>query len=292
MKKIGFIDHFLDEWHAENYPRWIRESPEGSHHSVAYGWAETEVSGKRSNAEWCQAHGVELLSSLDELIERSDYLVVLAPDHPERHETLVLPALASGKPTYLDKPLAPDIATTRRILNAATAYGTPFFSSSALRFAQELTDARTKLAGSSLEFVATSGGNNFASYAVHQAEMLIALIEKPALRVRQCGTEHAPLALVDFGGGIQGSLQVITGAPFRISAVACDNQVYHAAQIQAAFFPRFIEQMLAFFATGEAPFARWQSEAVMALLDAASLGLKHKNDWIPVEPVTAVAGKG
>jgi hypothetical protein len=26
MKKIGFIDYFLDEWHAENYPQWIEEN--------------------------------------------------------------------------------------------------------------------------------------------------------------------------------------------------------------------------------------------------------------------------
>lgn len=26
MKKIGFIDYFLDEWHANNYPDWIRET--------------------------------------------------------------------------------------------------------------------------------------------------------------------------------------------------------------------------------------------------------------------------
>ena len=26
MKKIGFIDFFLDEWHANNYPKWIRQA--------------------------------------------------------------------------------------------------------------------------------------------------------------------------------------------------------------------------------------------------------------------------
>jgi len=287
MKKIGFIDHFLDEWHAENYPRWIRESSVGDCYSVAHAWAETEVAGKRTNAQWCEAHGVELVATLDELIERSDYLVVLAPDNPDRHEALVLPALASGKPTYLDKPLAPNLATTRRILGAARDYGTPFFSSSALRFAGELDEARAKLAGMSLEYVATSGGGNFTSYAVHQAEMLVALTGKPALRVKQCGTVNAPLLMVDFGGGLLATMQVMLGAPFRVSAVADSNQSYHAAQIQAAFFPRFIEAMLSFFETGEAPFPSWQSEAVMALLDAAFAGLERKDDWIPVEPVQA-----
>lgn len=25
MKKIGFIDYYLSEWHANNYPIWIKE---------------------------------------------------------------------------------------------------------------------------------------------------------------------------------------------------------------------------------------------------------------------------
>ena len=27
MKKIGFIDNFLSEWHANNYPDMIRNNP-------------------------------------------------------------------------------------------------------------------------------------------------------------------------------------------------------------------------------------------------------------------------
>ena len=28
MKKIGFIDYFLSQWHANNYPAWIKEANE------------------------------------------------------------------------------------------------------------------------------------------------------------------------------------------------------------------------------------------------------------------------
>ena len=30
MQTIGFIDYFLDEWHANNYPEWINRRPAGS----------------------------------------------------------------------------------------------------------------------------------------------------------------------------------------------------------------------------------------------------------------------
>ena len=29
MKTIGFIDYYLSEWHANNYPNWIKQACEG-----------------------------------------------------------------------------------------------------------------------------------------------------------------------------------------------------------------------------------------------------------------------
>ena len=39
---IGFIDFFIDEWHANNYPGMIDEynKAHGTDHKVAYAWAE------------------------------------------------------------------------------------------------------------------------------------------------------------------------------------------------------------------------------------------------------------
>ena len=38
MKKVGFIDYYLDEWHANNYPNWLKEYSGGRYEvSFAYG---------------------------------------------------------------------------------------------------------------------------------------------------------------------------------------------------------------------------------------------------------------
>ena len=29
MKKVGFVDYFLDEWHANNYPEMIKNATAG-----------------------------------------------------------------------------------------------------------------------------------------------------------------------------------------------------------------------------------------------------------------------
>ena len=42
MKKIGFVDYYLSEWHANNDPAWFAEvAPD---YQIAYAWAEKDVS--------------------------------------------------------------------------------------------------------------------------------------------------------------------------------------------------------------------------------------------------------
>lgn len=106
MKKIGVIDHFLDQYHFHNYPDWIKNASNGEM-QITYAWAETEHEGGKSNAECCAEHGVTWLNSPEEVIEKSDCLIVMSPDNPERHEELCKQALSSGKPTYVDKTFAP-----------------------------------------------------------------------------------------------------------------------------------------------------------------------------------------
>ena len=42
MKTIGFVDYYISEWHANNYPVWIKDICEksGKDFEVKYAWAE------------------------------------------------------------------------------------------------------------------------------------------------------------------------------------------------------------------------------------------------------------
>ena len=86
MKKIGFIDFYLSEWHANNYPAWIREicARDGLDYEIAYAWAETDVSPRdgKTSEEWCRENGVTLCATVEELCEKSDVLLILAPSDP------------------------------------------------------------------------------------------------------------------------------------------------------------------------------------------------------------------
>ena len=112
MKKIGFIDCYLSNWHANNYPAWIRESCQehGFEYELAYAWAEVEVSPRdnKTTDEWCAENNVTRCNSIEEICEKSDVLFILAPTNPEKHLEYAKTALKYGKRTYIDKTFAPN----------------------------------------------------------------------------------------------------------------------------------------------------------------------------------------
>ena len=182
MKTIGFIDYFLNEWHANEYPGMIRAYNErkGTDYQVRYAWAEMDIPEGMSTAEWCELHKVERCFSIEELCEKCDYVIVLAPSNPEKHFEYAKAVFQCGKSPYIDKTFAPDYATAKEIYALAEKQGVKFFSSSALRYADELN----AYIGTAKAVFTTGGGSNFDEYVIHQIEMIVKCLGVGAEKVR------------------------------------------------------------------------------------------------------------
>ena len=117
MQTIGFIDYFLDEWHANNYPEWIKQASGGELQvAYAYGKIDSPRPGGLTTDDWCAKYGITRCATIEEVVEKSDCLLVLSPDNCEMHEELCQIPLRSGKRTYVDKTFAPDLTLTRAML--------------------------------------------------------------------------------------------------------------------------------------------------------------------------------
>ncbi len=120
MKTVGFIDYYLDEFHANNYPKWLKEAS-GGELEVKYAYAKIDspLQGGMTTDDWCEKYGIERVSSIEELIEKSDYINVLSPDNPEMHEELCHLPLKSGKRVYVDKTFSETKEIAERIFKLA-----------------------------------------------------------------------------------------------------------------------------------------------------------------------------
>jgi len=276
MIKVGFIDYYLDEWHANNYPNWLKEASKGEIEvAYAYGLIDSPHEGGRTSAQWCAEMGVALCCSMDELIEKSDVLVVLSPDNCEMHEALCQAPLRSGKRTYIDKTFAPDIDTAKRIFAVAEQYGTPCWSTSALRFASEYQGIKN--AG----FVASWGPVGFETYSIHQLEPIFMMMGCRAKRVLASCGEGVTTHLFEMEDGRSASVTCIkAGSPFVCNVVTKEGE--RVINVESNFFMAFIEAVAKFFMDGEVPVSHEETNAIMAAYGAGKEALLHPGQWIEV----------
>ena len=266
MKKIGFIDYRLDEWHANNYPAWIQQANEalGTDYRVAYAWAEeAEPEGLLSTAAWCEKFGAEPCGSLEELCGKSDVLMILAPSNPEKHLSYAERALQFGKLTYIDKTFAPDAATANRLFELSRQYGATIFSTSALRYAEELKAFK----GVHSAFV-TGGGRSLEEYCVHQLEMIVCLMGVGARSVVCLGDRDHAICDITYDGGRGAALIYGANMPYVLDVQRAAGEGSEYAAVKSAFFPALLRDIILFYESGKQPVPEHETMECMRLREA------------------------
>ncbi len=268
MKKIGFIDYFIDEWHANNYPIWIKESKLGKDFEVAFAYEMIHPEGKTHIDEWCKNFGVQKCDTIEELVEKSDCIIVLSPDNSEMHEELSQIPLKSGKPTYIDKTFAPSYKEAKRIIDLAVANNTPMYSTSALRFSDQIVNMDTeKFNRNTIDFVSTRGSGVLHIYVIHQVEMVVRLMGVGAKSVTNIGTKAAPVFSIDYKDGRKAVINMTKFAPYSFMVQNKDETGFVVDGV-SRHFENFIDAMLEFFNTEKSPVPFEETLECMALIEA------------------------
>ena len=264
MKKIGFVDYYISEWHANNYPVWIERicGEMGVDYKVSYAWAELDVSPVDgvSTAEWCEKFGAEKCATIDELCERSDVIVILAPSNPETHLRYAEAVLKYGKRTYIDKTFAPDVATASAIFALSEKYNAPFFSTSALRYATELyaVDAPDSI-------LLTGGGSNLPEYFIHLGEMAVKKMGAiKSVKAAKNGSQWIISAKTTSGK----DATMIYAPAMAYNAYMSKDGKDTWKSLKSPFFDGLIADMLSFFETGKPSFDVSETLEVIKLRDA------------------------
>lgn len=278
--KIGFIDKFLDEWHANNLPTWLREETDEIEAIYAYEVMPSPNDGGIDGKTWAKKHSAIYCDTMEEVIEKSDCLIVLAPNHPEDHEELADKALRSGKITYIDKTFAPGVDSAKRMIQKAKEHGTPMFTSSALRFSKEFVNI-------SKENIATfsmRGPGPLGMYSIHQIEPIVKFMGSNPEAVMFIGTEESPAYVVSFPGGrFATAAHFDWECPFNVSIKYSDDKPAAYVTKCTDFFPGFVTELVKFFKTGVSPVDFDQTVAVIAIREAIMKGKEKTGQWIDIK---------
>jgi len=273
--KIGFVDYYISEWHANNYPRWIAQMCEeyGFDAKIAYAWAEMDVSpvdGVDTDT-WCAENGAIRCNTIDELCEKSDAIVILAPSDPSKHVEYAKAVFKHKKPTYIDKTFAENYGAAKEIFDEADKYGVKFFSTSALRYADELDVAK-----GAVRICTTGGGSNIEEYAIHQIEMIVKTMGVGFDGVTYKKEDNVDTFELTMKNGNTAKISYAENLGFGFEATL-ENGENVSAKARSSYFKTLMKTILEFFATGELPFDAKQTLEAMRVRDAVLASMKTEN---------------
>ena len=186
-------------------------------------------------------------------------------------------ALRSGKRCYVDKTFAPDHFAAKRMLDLAEQSGTPCWSSSALRFAEEYQAAdKTNIKG-----VNAWGPNGFEDYAIHQLEPIFMMMQAPATEVMHLTNDEVYTGVLRFADGRTATLSgYAKGSPFMMNiARSTENSVL---EICSDYFRHFIEALVEFFKNGTIPAPHSETLSIISAWGALMEAEKTPGIWVKV----------
>lgn len=283
--KIGFVDHHLNNYHADKFLSLVRGPLADMDAEIAVAW-ESNPTGE----DWCEKNGVRRAESIAEVCETSDAVFILAPDNIGDHLSLAREVLPHGKPTAIDKALAFKVSEAREIVELSRKHGAPITSSSALAFAVELQDLMNQVDTTPLECFVTGMGE-WKNYGLHTLAMALRVMGHGIRRLIDTGTESSRIVTLDYDDGRKASVIVRWSSnmweifPWTVG-IRLDHEKYLCATIRDydGFYANLVRNVIEFFRTGsEPPFPGELAMELVAVLEGADKSMSAGGIWVEPE---------
>lgn len=288
-KRIGVIG--LDTSHSEVFTRMINSlGPDGM------GYRVTAACHPKTNrdvmslapgiTENMSKMGVTLVDSASSLLDQCDAVLLESIDG-NSHLSQAIPVLEAKKPLFIDKPLSATLKEAKAIVNASERYGTPFFSSSSLRFDPNVQKVVAgtigKVSGADVFTPATIDSQHLdmAWYAIHGLEMLYTVMGPGCEAVRRIYTKDVDVVTGFWKDGRIGTLRGVRNAPVSIAGTAFGEKgTAPLGPFTEQAYDQLVRQIIRFFDTGQVPVKPEETLEIFAFMHAADISRKKNGATI------------
>jgi predicted dehydrogenase len=221
---------------------------------------------------------VELVGSIEELCKKVDAVLLESVDG-RPHLAQVRPVLVAGKRVFIDKPLAGSYRDAREIVRLSKESGTPFFSTSSLRFVNELQELKSsEKLGTMLGAITFSPSPTEAHhpdlfwYGIHGVEMLFTLMGTGCESVTRVHTAGSDVVVGRWKDGRTGTFRGIREGKADYGAIAFGSKAVIPSSIPMKVDYRgLVVEIIRFFQTGVPPVSPEETLEMMAFMEAADL---------------------
>jgi len=267
--------------------------------TVAYKWGSPDIFSSTNRypkyIAQLEGMGVKMVPSIADLLKEVD-AVLLETCDGRPHYAQALEVFRSGKPVFIDKPVAASLADAVRIADAGRAAGAKWFCSSALRYVKNAQAARKGELGAIRgadcwtpnQFEPTQ--SEFFWYAIHGAEPLFTIMGTGCKDVRCTGDGMEDVAV---GTWNDGRIGVMRAMSYKKKGAAHGGMIFRAGKpvdmgTYEGYKPLLVE-ILKFFKTGVVPVTPEETLEIYAFLEAAAQSKAKGGAPVGIEEVLKAA---
>lgn len=240
--------------------------------------------------------GVEIVDSIEELLEKCDYILLETNDgHP--HLEQAISVMRAGKPVFIDKPVAASIVDAIAIYKAAKHFKVPMFSASSLRYITGAAEVADGVVGKVLGADTYSPSHlekthpDLFWYGVHGVETLFTVMGagcKTVTRVFRGNNDKVVGVWEDNRiGSFRGLME---GGSGYGGVVFGEKGIYNLGPYNG--YNPLLAEILKFFNTGISPIPEAETLEIYTFMEAADESKRQKGAEIAMEKIYAKAEKG
>jgi predicted dehydrogenase len=228
--------------------------------------------------------GVEIVGSIDELLEKVD-VVLLETNDGRLHLEQALPVLKAGKRMFIDKPVAASLSDAIAIYDAAKRFNVPVFSSSSARYKEDVQAIAQGKVGKVI------GAQTFSPaklekthpdlfwYGIHGVESLFTMMGTGCKEVVRTHTDDTDVVVGTWEDGRVGTFRGTRYKKNSQGATVFGEKEITSFILPSGYEPLVVE-IINFFRTGIAPVSAEETLEIFAFMEAADEG--KRNSGIPV----------
>ncbi len=301
-KRIGMIG--LDTSHSVAFTKEFNQSeagPElGGYRVVAaYPKGSSDIESSYSRipgyTEEMKALGVQIVDSIDRLLELCD-VVMLETNDGRLHLEQAIPVLKAGKTLFIDKPITASLRDAMIIFDLAKQYNVPVFSSSSLRYVENVQRAAGGEIGQILGVFTFSPCHlepthpDLFWYGIHGVEMLYAVMGTGCKSVTRISTKDTDQATGTWENDRIGTFRGTRSGKSEYGGTAFGEKGILNLSPYPGYKPMLVE-IVRFFQTGVAPVKPKETLEILAFMEAADESKRVDGARIELQGITQLARK-
>ncbi len=280
IKRIGIIG--LDTSHSVAFAKALNgpnPSPNytGFTISAAYprGSADIESSVKRlaGYTEEVKKLGIDIVGSVDELLNRCDF-ILLETNDGRPHLEQALQVIKAGKTLFIDKPVAGSLSDAIAIYEAAAKYKVPVFSSSSLRYMETVQEVIKGKIGKVLGADAFSPATlekthpDLFWYGIHGVEILFAVMGMGCKEVLRVSSANTDIVVGSWQDGRTGTFRGTRTGTHDYGGTVYGEK---GNQVLGPFkgYDNLLDQIITFFRSGVPPVSAEETLEIYTFMEAA-----------------------